>query len=77
VRACPCLGNTWQPAFKALRKHPSDTGTAKWNVDEGWLLACANDLDWSCLVLRALPRVPRCSWIPKLGRRKQPQHCQI
>lgn len=33
----------------------SDTYMLKWDVDEGYFLACANNLDWSCLLLRAFP----------------------
>lgn len=46
-------------AHSALQtSHPSDRSDAymlKRGVDERWFYACANDLDWSCLLLRALP----------------------
>lgn len=40
-----------QSALQTSR--PSDKYMLKQEVDEGWLMACADDLDWSCLLLRA------------------------
>lgn len=66
-----CVQSTLQTSHPVSR---SDLYVLKEYVDGGCLLACANALDWSCLLLRALPWVPSCTWIPKLGRRKQHSH---
>lgn len=63
-----CVQSTLQTSNSSRR---SDLCVLKQYVDGGGMSACANALDWSCLMLRPLPWVPFCTWIPKLGRRKQ------